>query len=1074
MARKYSTTIKVNGSRSSSGGRSRKTSSSRSSRNRSKSKNKFFTFGSWRGQKDANQNKNKNRNKKKSRFSLSTLRGKPHKGKKNRKVAKVFYTVFAIFALMIFFGGLVGLAALQELTKSLPDPERPFQNEKFKTEASIMYDRNGKELYRLFGDDNRDILKMKEDQVIDDVVPPSLKWSFLAAEDIDFYEHPGFDVPGIVRCGLRYVTSGEANCGASTITQQVVKLAALEDNTRSMERKIKELVLSLQLENQINDKDAILLLYMNIVPEGGNLYGVQTAAKYYFGKDNINDLTLAESVIIAAIPNNPNLFAPGRSYNPAIGEKGLENRRNIILDNMWKYKDKINQEVREYRESKAEKEGRELTEEEKKDYITEEVIKEARETEIEYKEVQEDITAPHFVFFSRNLLTERGYNNGEPFTLQQINTGGYKIYTTLDLDMQAVALDVVQNVAVAQYGARYGNKNAAMMMMVPKTGEIITMVGSKCYNNKEMAGCKDLDEAEGKLFDPQVNILTSEQQPGSSIKPFAYYLAYKEGILTPGSQIVDYPIEIGNYKPKNSSGDFRGVMSVRHAIVQSRNIPAILALMTVGPSKLAELKAQVGHTVNIDPAQYGPSAALGSQDVYAVEHANAYATFANGGAYVPYEAILKIEDSEGNIIYNLHGQNKPEAKQILDEKAVYMINDSTNPKSGPGNDSPVKWSDNRDMSGKTGTSEENRDNWFVNYSPDFVTVGWAGNNDNTRMAGMAFGSTNAEPWVREYMKRIVNTTYVNKRTPYNRPGGIAQGRICNKVEMEVGETREMCEGNSDYYIEGLMPPVYIRSEKEMVCVDQTNKLARDIDKNTGNAVEREFKYIKLPDMENTEVQAALQKQLDEYLKHHGNEHYSFPPTETCDVNRSPNGQNPWAEVSSPTLGSTHTDKISAVVRGYSPTGTVTGMKFFLAGNEIGSTKSPTFQGDLAVPNGMLSGTYSFVVKVTDNSGRTGQSSVQIKIEGETPDLSVVAPTDGSTKPVGTDIQIVASYSNGLSDLVAYVQKDGGDTEEITMTEDGSGQSTATWQPLETGTYYIWVKSTSPGVFESAKITIVVD
>jgi penicillin-binding protein 1A len=1080
MSKKYTTKIKINYGKSKLGASDKVATGTHRTEGLNSKKTNYKTFGGWSSMQSNNSSQSKGSSKSGAtgtkrtppsnfaHYSVLGTRLKKFgglKGINKKKFAKFIYTGFAIFLVFTFIGSLVVLARLQELTKGLPDPERPFDNEKFKAQASVIYDRKGTELYRLFGDQNRDIVSMTDNQTIDDVVPTELKWSVLAAEDIDFYQHPGFDVTGIARCGLRYITTHQASCGGSTITQQVVKLAALEDNTRSLERKLQELVLSVQLENKVNNKDKILLLYMNIANQGGNIYGVKTAAKYYFNK-SLDQLTLEEAVTLAAIPNNPAYLSPTRSINPEVGKELLESRRQFIYDQLLKYKDKINGDVRASREKKAKAENRELTDAEKEDFITQAKIDAARVAEVKYQSPKDQIKAPHFVFFARDQLTKRGYNNGEPFTLDQINKGGYKITTTLDYEMQEVALDVVQNVAVNQYGAKNGSKNAAMMSMQPGTGQILVMVGSKCYDDNELANCSQLGKDQGKLFDPQVNILTTQQQPGSSIKPFVYYLAFREGRLSPGSQIADIPIQIGNYKPKNSDPNFIGINSVRQQLSRSRNIPAVTTLVGEGPEKLAQLKSTLGYTINVDPTTYGPSAALGAQDVYGYEHANAFATLANGGSYVPYEAILKIEDKDGNVIWDAAGKNKPTPQKILDERAVYLINDATDPKSITGADSPVKWNDNRHMSGKTGTSENNRDNWFVNYSPDFVTLGWAGNNDNTPMKSGSFGSTNAEPWVREFMKREGNSEYFKARTPYARPGGISSGQICGKIKIggDKGKEYDVCEGGNDMYISDLKPPVYFTKQNVEVCVDQPDRLARDIDKQTGNSVEKEF-YI------GKEFADSLQKYLDDYLK----EKYGAAtvPTDLCDVSRSPNGTKPWAVINSPTEGANVTDKITANITAYSPTGNVVKMDIYLGSTLLKTVNANSFVGDLDVPSGTVTGSYKFRVVVTNNDGVTGESSVNINVNKDPASVTIVAPTAGN-KPAGT-ININATFTGSLSGFeVCITHPSNGQTcfdEAHGAIVSGNTVSYLNYDDSEKGTYKIIVKSTIPTTVTSPEVTI---
>ncbi len=988
---------------------------------------------------------------------------------RRKKITKIAYTFGAFLAIFLFVGLIGGLVYMQEITKDLPDPERPFDNENFQTEASIMYDRNGKELYRLFSDDNRDILRIPDGEVLNDVVPPQLKWAFLSAEDIDFYSHPGFNVTGILRCSLSFLSSGAANCGGSTITQQIVKLAALEDNTRSAERKIKELVLALQLENKVKDKDKILLLYMNIAPQGGNMYGVKIAAKNYFNKD-IKDLTLAEAVTIASIPVNPSLYSPTRGSDIEANRERLDARRKGVLQNMLTYKDKVNEDVRKQRQAKAEKEGRELTEEEKKDFVTEEDIKAAQEQEMEYKISTENIIAPHFVFFARDLLTKRPYNNGEAFTLQQINTGGYKIYTTLDNDLNNTALDVVQNVGYGRYGKTYGSNNAAMMTMIPKTGEILTMVGSRCYDNREQANCSEEAKKVGRTFDPQVNVLIRQRQPGSSIKPMVYYEAIRQGKISPGSSMADIPIDFpGNYKPKNSDGKFIGINTARHMLATSRNIPANVALFSYGPDKLAEVKQSMGYSVNIDPATYGVAAALGAQDVLGVEHATAFATLANGGKYVPYEAIMKIVDKEGKTIYELGNPDldyHEEPKQVLDEKAVFLVNDMTNPRSKDGNDSPVKWRDGRDIAGKTGTSENNRDNWFVMYTPDFVTLNWAGNNDNTRMKNGAFGSTNAEPWAKAFMERVAGAKYFTAKTPFTRPGGISKGKICSKIKIGNVE-KEACENSDDYYITGLTPPAYQTKQTATVCKDQTDRLARDIDKVTGNAEEREFTYMKMPD-------DRLQSFLDKYLQ--GKQGRNGAPTEECNVSRSPNGANPWAIINNPQNNGNITGSFNVGIDGLSPNGSVTRLEISLGTRLLRTVETSSFSGQLDVPADMLSGSYDFIVKVTDSAGKVGTSSVRVNVSGVTISLNITDPAAGATLLPGTNVEVKVSHSGQLTAMNLLVTPPGGGSAVVYGMTAGAGNTfTYNWSvPLAApGSYSLRARGTAPTTVDSSAITVTV-
>ncbi|MCA9384070.1 penicillin-binding protein, partial [Candidatus Dojkabacteria bacterium] len=418
-------------------------------------------------------------------------------------------------------------------TEDLPSPDKPFGN---KNSASEIYDRHGNLLYRVFGEENSDPVNIEE-------VPELLKWAFMSAEDADFYKHPGVDVTSIINCGFRYVKDGFASCGGSTITQQLVKQTALTDE-RSIERKVKEVILSLQIERE-RDKDEILEMYLTVAPEGSNIYGITRAAKFYFGKE-LSELNLAEMAVLASIPQNPSNLSPTKSANPEEAQERLTIRMNYVLDQMERYMDQINDDIKD-------KTGEENA-------LTQEMIDEARETELVYREPVFEIEAPHFVFYAQKLLQERNYNNGVPFTLAELETGGYKITTTLDIDYQAIAEEQV-NKGVSDYGSRYGGNNAALVSLNPKTGEVLAMAGSKDYfGSPQPEGCTLGVNCQ---FEPNVNIVDTLQSPGSSMKPMVYYMAIMDGLITPGSQLADVPIQIGNYNPKNYEGGFVGIQSAR-------------------------------------------------------------------------------------------------------------------------------------------------------------------------------------------------------------------------------------------------------------------------------------------------------------------------------------------------------------------------------------------------------------------------------------------------------------------------------------------------------------------------------
>lgn len=882
---------------------------------------------------------------------------KKKKGKKgmNKKLKKVLY-IFVLFLVVGFFVGLIGvLTYVQSLTEDLPSPDKPFGP---KNSASEIYDRNGKLLYRVFADQNADPVKIEE-------VPELLKWSFLAAEDIDFYSHPGVDLPGVVRCGLRYFSSGNATCGASTVTQQLIKQTALTSE-RKIERKVKEIILALQIEQE-RDKEEILEMYLTIAPEGSNVYGVTSAAKFYFDKD-LEELNLAEMAVIAAIPQDPSRLSPTKSANPEEAQKRVKARQEYVLNQLERYREKINKEIEE---STGEK-----------DVLTQEMIDEAREFEMAYKEPKFEIQAPHFVFYAQKLLQQRAYNNGEPFTLGELETQGLRIYTTLDSDYQQIAEEQVKK-GVDTYGKQFGASNASLVALDPKTGEVRAMVGSYDYFGKESPeGCTvGLD----CRFEPKVNISDTLQSYGSSMKSMVFYKSIMDKTIYPGSILADIPIQLGNYTPKNYEGGFIGINTARHHLVESRNIPTIILMETMGVDNFIKEMEKWGYTTFNNPQGYGPAISIGGADIKLIEHAQAYGVFANEGKLTKHEVIQKIEDKNGEVIF----EHKPESVQVADPRGVYLVNHMLNGVNrGPG----VSW-DGRDVAGKTGTSEGQRETLFVTYTPEIVVVGWLGNNNNEGMRYGASGLTSAKPWVSEYLKRIGDSI---PKTQFVRPEGIEFSYANCK-----SSDNERCEGtNGDLAITGFKVPPYVEYTEAEVCVDQTDHLAREIDIQLGKSTKVNISKYTMPKKD-------LQGFLDKFLEN--SDKYSKVPTEQCTINRNPSGKTePWATISSPTNGSVVGKNIVIQYEAFSPDSEVDRVEFYLNNSQLG--KSNNASGSASFDIGSQSpGTKDLKVRVFDKGGKSGESSISVEILGE---ITITSPANGSTVSKGDCVEVKFDYSGG--------------------------------------------------------------
>ncbi len=650
------------------------------------------------------------------------------------KTVSVTFGVIFILSVISIIGSL---KYIQFINSQLPSPDNPFKG---RDQTTIIYASNFadnsdeyEELYTIFDEENRISLKINE-------VPEHVKWAILAAEDIDFYEHKGFDLAGITKAVLHHIFNIGEQRGGSTITQQLIKQTTL-GNEVSFDRKLREILMAIQVERKYT-KDEILEMYLNVNNFGSNVYGLKTAAKFYFDKD-LNELTIAEAALLARIPQNPVFNSPTLSPYPEDGKKRAISGMNYVLDQMKLNLEKINDHI----------------EDDEKIILAEE-INSAAEQKMAFQNPLINIQAPHFVFYVEKLLTTENYNNGKPFELNELQKGGYRIYTTLDMNIQKIAEEEVMS-GVNNYSMSRNGHNGAAIITNPKNGDIIAMVGSKSYDAQD----------EGKYFNGQVNVVDSLQSMGSSMKPAAYYKAFEMGISSPGSYLPDIPISIGNYSPRNWDGRFKGskVDAVaRSQLSQSRNLPAVILVDLMGKNNYINTLIDFGYkTIASDPNNYGPSLVLGGGDVTMIEHAQAYGIFANNGNLTYLDPIQQItkydsESGEEKIVY----ERSIISEQKADPKAVYLVNHVLNYKNG----GPGDYIDGRDYAGKTGTTELHKDTIYVGYTPDFVVVGWNGNNDNTPMYYGSWGENVTKPWVISLSKRIAS--HFPEKLAFSRPGGI--------------------------------------------------------------------------------------------------------------------------------------------------------------------------------------------------------------------------------------------------------------------------------------------------------------
>ena len=559
-------------------------------------------------------------------------------------------------------------------------------------ETSVLYDRSGENvLYKLYGEENRKIIGHNE-------IPDFVRSATIATEDSNFYIHPGIDPVAIVRAIKVNLENKGIRQGASTITQQLARSAFLTSE-RTLKRKFLEAIFAFKIERHYT-KDEILDQYLNQVPYGANAYGIETASRTYFDKA-AKELTLDEAAFLAALPKAPSYYSP---YNTHRDE--LAYRQKKILQRIAELK-----------------------------LVSQEDVDNALTTDTfsKVKPLVNPIAAPHFVFFVLEQL-EKKY--GKEF----LQTGGLKIYTTLDYEMQKMGEEVVAR--GAEKNIARGATNAALVAINPKDGDILTMIGSKDFYDKTIDG--------------EVNIATTLQQPGSSFKPFAYATAFEKG-YQPETKILDAPTNFGpdgsgrNYVPRNYDGKFHGLLSMREALAQSLNIPAIKTLYLAGIDNTIELAHRLGITTLNERNRYGLSLVIGGGDVKLVDMVSAFSVFANDGIRNPSNSVLKIVDSKGNVVEQV--QYNP--MRVLDVQIARKIdsilsdNKARTPIFGP--KSPLILADGRPVAAKTGTTQEFRDAWTVGFTPQIAVGVWAGNNNNRPMKAGSDGVFVAAPIWNDFM-----------------------------------------------------------------------------------------------------------------------------------------------------------------------------------------------------------------------------------------------------------------------------------------------------------------------------------
>lgn len=612
---------------------------------------------------------------------------------------------FKILFSLLFVAFIAGLSLFFYYTKDLPRPE-VFTEAQLNLSTKI-YDRTGEVvLSNIYGEERRTYVPLSQISI-------NMQNAVIATEDADFYNHIGIDFGGIARALKLGISAQSLNVpGGSTITQQLIRSTFLVPD-RSIGRKVREIVLSLELDRTYS-KEQILEWYLNQVPFGVNIYGIEEASQTYFQK-SASDLTIEESALLAATIQAPSFYSPyGKNVD------ALLERKNYVLNRMAIV-----------------------------GYISEEQRDEIKKIELSFSDRPKTV-AVHFVNYVRQQI-ESIY--GPTF----LETRGLRIYTTLDWDLQQESERVIKE-GVASNITRFGAYNSSTISIDHKTGQILSMVGSADPWGKPLPeGC---NPATNCKFVPDYNVATQgKRQPGSSFKPFVYAEAFRKG-FTDQTIVIDELTSFGiwggeEYIPRNYDGRFRGAVTLRSALAQSLNIPAVKVLNDMaGLNDSISLAQKMGITTLNQPSSfYGLSLVLGGGEVHLIDMVSVYGVFANGGYRIIPSSILKIEDSNGNIIY----ENKNTPRKVLETSVCEMITDvlSDNNARAPifGYNSNLRF-DNYKVFVKTGTTQLNVDGWIIGCTKDTCVGVWSGNNDNTPMYGGVGESASGPQWRRIIEKSV--------------------------------------------------------------------------------------------------------------------------------------------------------------------------------------------------------------------------------------------------------------------------------------------------------------------------------
>jgi 1A family penicillin-binding protein len=793
--------------------------------------------------------------------------------------------------------------------KDLPDPSKI--NKRVINESTKIYDRTGQHLlYEIHGEEKRTLISI-------DQIPDVVKFATIALEDQDFHNHHGVDFRGIIRAAIKDVLHRKIAQGGSTITQQFVKNSILTSEKR-ISRKIKEVVLALEIEQKFT-KEEIMQMYLNEIPYGSNAYGIEAAAQNFFGK-HASELTLAQSTLLACLPNAPTFYSPFGS-----------NTERLLA----RWKSALNKMA-------------------DLGYITKEQAEEAAKEDIlsQINPVKDNIKAPHFVMHVKEQLVEE-FGEGE---MEKI---GMSVYTTLDWNYQQIAEEVVRE-KVAEIGEQYGFSNAALVALNPQNGQILAMVGSKDYFDKEIDG--------------NVNVATRFRQPGSSFKPYVYAQALEMG-YTRKTVVFDVETNFStneneeeDYIPQNYFGTFNGPIQLEDALATSLNIPAVKFLYLVGPKKAVEFAKNLGIEGLNQPERYGLSLVLGGGEVKLLNHVGAFGVFANQGIKQEKTAILRIEDSNGDKIREFQasqGTQVVKKETALEITDILSDNKLRTPLFGASNYLNIP---GYQIAAKTGTTNEYRDGWLIGATPSLAVGVWAGNNDNTAMKEGSSGSSTAGPVWNAFMKRALENKQAEK---FEKPEEFEEtGKDILDGKFEVKEELEVCEYEKDKYcLANSSCPDRLVEEEDFYNA-----------KNILYYINKDDPLGERPDDPKNDPQYKnWQKGVEKWIEdEEDDEEFWEIPEKECEDDYF-DDYFADVEITSPNNDSIINSGSFKIQTKTSGEAKAEEVEFFIDGKPVGTDKGSPFDFNYDIPESKNGGEIEIRVKVRDDNGGSEEDSIKVKV-----------------------------------------------------------------------------------------------